>query len=220
MRQGLYEVRRAQVAEGRQGAPLPPLPGGAKFELLLADPPWRYGYSVVAEGQAVEAHYPTLSLEELCAMPVPSVCAADCLLYLWSTAPKQVEAHEVLKAWGFRYVTQLIWAKTYSNGRLVHGMGYHAAICHEVVLIGKRGRPGTPPPAARQLSIMNSEFGLAEGLEDQESIFWAERGVHSRKPEILYERIERMHPQKKKLELFARQQRPGWAAWGLEAPAE
>ena len=110
------------------------------------------------------------------------------------TPPKLVEALAVLEAWGFRYVTNAVWDKQKI------GMGYWFRGQHELLLVGVKGEPGTPPESERRSSV------FAE----------ARRG-HSQKPACVYEWIERAFPDRTKLEMYCRQQRDGWAAWGNEA---
>ena len=70
-----------------------------KYSVIYADPPWRYERSKV-QG-AAEKHYPTMSIDELCALPVPELAAKDCALFLWATFPQLPEALRLIRAWGF-----------------------------------------------------------------------------------------------------------------------
>ncbi len=173
-------------------APLSAL--GRRYGVLLADPPWRYEQSP-DDSRAIDRHYPTMPLEDICALPVADVATPDAILYLWATSPKLEEAMRVLAAWGFTYRTSLVWEKD----RL--GRGYWARIRHELLLVAVRGNPPCPPPAARP-----------------DSIIVAPVAGHSEKPVAVYGLIERAYPVLPKLELFARTARPGWDAWGNEAP--
>jgi len=170
------------------------LPSGP-FQVLLVDPPWRYDFTQT-EDRAIENHYPTMSLDEICALPVPEIVADDALLFLWVTPPKSEEAHRVVNAWGFTYRTQMVWVKDKI------GMGRYVRQRHELLFIARRGAFTTPLPADRPDSVIE-----------------APRGQHSEKPAIVAELIERMYPTASKVELFSRRPRPGWTAWGLEAAA-
>lgn len=162
------------------------------FPILLADPPWRYEHAE-SESRAIENQYPTLSLDEICALPAHKVATSDAVLFLWATSPKLGEAFRVLESWGFTYRTCMVWDKE----RI--GMGYWARQQHELLLIATLGTPPAPPPAARPASVVRS----------------ARSEKHSQKPSEVYEAIERMYPTLPKLELFARSPRGGlWAAWG------
>jgi N6-adenosine-specific RNA methylase IME4 len=162
--------------------------------ILYADPPWRYEH-VKTESRAIENQYPTLSLEEICALPVAAAATSDAVLFLWATSPKLAEAFQALDAWGFTYRTCMVWAKNKI------GMGYYARQQHELLLIATKGEPPVPLPENRPSSVVH-----------------AERGEHSKKPEIFYDLIERMYPEFEKNELFLRgPARKGWRGWGNQA---
>ena len=171
----------------------PPFPND-KFTLIYADPPWKYEFTQT-ENRAVENHYPTMTLEELKSLPIPNTTENDCVLLLWATAPKNSEAIELMKAWGFTYRSNFVWVKD----KL--GMGYYSRVQHELLLVGVKGKPRTPAPSNRPSSVI-----------------YAPRTKHSEKPELVYGLIEKMYPGFKKIELFARKARPGWKVWGAEAP--
>ena len=81
-----------------------------KYKIIYADPPWRYARSKV-QG-AAEKHYPTMSIEELCALPVKEIADKDCILFLWATFPQLKEALQLIKAWGFTYKSvAFVWLK-------------------------------------------------------------------------------------------------------------
>ena len=170
------------------------LPDGP-FDLVYADPPWRYEVTGVRGDP--NGHYPTMSLEDIAALPVAGLVADDSVLLLWSTSPLLVEALQVMDAWGFTYRTQMVWCKD----RM--GVGYVFRGQHETLLYGIRGRPAAPPPAARHPSVLH-----------------APRTRHSAKPEHVRYMIESMYPGARCVELFARRACRGWVAWGNEAPAE
>jgi N6-adenosine-specific RNA methylase IME4 len=164
-----------------------------KAGVILADPPWRYKcYTTSVRG--AEMHYATMDATTISALPVKELAARDCVLFLWATSPLLPEAVEVLRAWGFDYATSAVWHKSGI------GMGYYFRQDHELLLIGRRGSPGIPQPAARPSSVIR-----------------ARKGRHSRKPWQVYEIIERMYPEAVKLELFCRTPQAGWYSWGLEA---
>lgn len=163
-----------------------------RFGVVLADPPWKYRHARLGR-LSPDRHYPTLTTMQLTAMPVESLVARDSLLFLWATPPLLKEALSVLDAWGFEYTTNGVWDKESL------GPGYHLRQQHELLLIGKRGYPGTPSPADRIRSVIRSR-----------------RGRHSAKPSDVHKYIERAYPDVSKIELFARAPRPGWAVWGNE----
>jgi N6-adenosine-specific RNA methylase IME4 len=182
----------AEIAKGNT-----PLSVGVRYPVIYADPPWRYENPPIgASSRSIENHYPTMTLEEICALPVGEMATDDAILYLWATAPKLLECFEVIRAWGFEYRTNMVWDKVNI------GMGYHARNQHELLLICKRGE--IPPPAA--------------GTQPS-SVYREARTAHSAKPAFFAEMIEAAYPQLPKIELFCRSPRDGWAAWGNQSGA-
>lgn len=174
-----------------------PLVTDRRYPIILADPPWRYENPPIGgSNRSIENHYPTMTLEEICALPVAEIAAEHALLYLWATAPKLAECFKVIDAWGFDYRTNLVWVKDKI------GMGYHARNQHELLLVCKRGE--MPPPEAGTQSS---------------SVIFADRTEHSVKPADFYELIERLYPTVGKIELFSRSPRAGWSAWGNQSEA-
>jgi N6-adenosine-specific RNA methylase IME4/ParB-like chromosome segregation protein Spo0J len=174
-----------------------PLPQERKYPIILADPPWKFEVYDAESGldHAADAHYPTMELADICKLPIAEIATPDAVLFMWTTAPHLPEAFEVLAAWGFGYCTHFAWVKDKV------GLGYWIRNQHELLLIAKRGDPPTPKPGDRPPSVIS-----------------APRREHSRKPDEAYELIERMYSELPKIELFARHARPGWAAWGNQAP--
>ncbi|MEM0124304.1 MAG: MT-A70 family methyltransferase [Candidatus Micrarchaeaceae archaeon] len=168
----------------------PPAPPQGKFAVIYADPPWKYDF-VTSQTRAVENHYPTMELGDIKKLPVPA--ADDAILYLWAPPAKLEDALQVMNAWGFQYKTNMVWIKD----RI--GAGYYARMRHEILLIGTKGNFGVPAESDRPDSVIE-----------------APRTEHSKKPEIVYEIIEKAYPKHSKIELFARSKRNGWEAWGNE----
>ena len=179
-------------------------PSRRLYDVIYADSPWRYGHSPV-NADAIEAHYPTMGLDALKLMTPPA--ADDCTLYLWTTMPKQPEAHEVVRSWGFRYVTQLVWAKTGRDGKLLGKIGYWSKGAHEILFICQKGNPGCP--FKRKLGEKQLPF-------HPDSVIFAPRGKHSEKPAVFRELIGNTWPDARKLEMFAREAHLGWDSWGNE----
>ncbi|OPY59419.1 MAG: hypothetical protein A4E55_00231 [Pelotomaculum sp. PtaU1.Bin035] len=164
------------------------LPKGT-FNVILADPPWKYKFSET-ESRAIENQYPTMELEDIKNLKIPS--ADNSVLFLWATAPKLEEALQVLNAWGFEYRTCAVWDKE------VIGMGYWFRVQHELLLVGVKGNFAPPTPDNRISSVIREK-----------------RDKHSKKPEQIYDLIEKMFPNGKFLELFAREnKRTNWTVWG------
>jgi N6-adenosine-specific RNA methylase IME4/ParB-like chromosome segregation protein Spo0J len=172
-----------------------PFPSDRRYAVLCADPPWHF--EVYNEESGVERaagnHYSTMALDEICALPVPSLASPDAVLFMWTTVPHLRESFDVLVAWGFEYKTNIVWVKDKI------GLGYFVRNQHELLLVATRGDMPSPSPANRPPSVIS-----------------APRREHSRKPDEAYALIEAMYPALPKLELFARQRRPGWDVWGNE----
>lgn len=167
-----------------------PLQSTKKYNVIYADPPWQYDYSQ-STAREIENQYPTMTLEDICNLPINNVAGTDCVLFMWATSPKLSEAMEVLQAWGFEYRTNGVWIKDKI------GMGYYFRQQHELLLIATRGNIPAPSPDARVSSVIE-----------------APRTDHSKKPEQVYEIIERMYGDLPMIELFCRNRREGWEAWG------
>lgn len=163
-----------------------------EFDVIYADPPWSYDNGDVPNG-GVDKHYATMSVDSICDLNPPA--ADDAYLYLWATVTHAEAAFEVLNAWGFDYKTQAVWDKK----RL--GVGYYFRGQHELLYVGVKGDVRPPPERLRRSSI-----------------FREERREHSQKPRTVRRYIERVHPDARKLELFARDAMSGWHVWGDETP--
>jgi N6-adenosine-specific RNA methylase IME4 len=190
------EAKRAEK-ERKLGQQIKALPN-AKFGVILADPEWKFkthSEKGLTLGSA-DNHYPTSSLEAIKARDVPSIAATDCVLFLWVTVPLLPEGLEVMKAWGFKYVTGFAWIKDKV------GQGYWNRNKHEHLLVGVKGNPVSP----------------AQGKLLWPSAFEAPARGHSIKPDKAYELIEQYFPTTPKIELNARAKRDGWVVWGNEAP--
>lgn len=196
--------------------PSPSLPQPAKddptfpigtWNLVLLDPPWRY-YDPRAAVSGAHQHYPTMSDEEIFELPVQSIMARKSILFLWATSPRLHIAYKAIEAWGLvpRGVTQ-VWVKETKGGAPLGATGPCPTTTKptcEFLLVASRRSRGRPIPLADQ---------------SVSQVMFAPRGRHSEKPIGVIERLERMYPDARKIELFARSQRKGWDAWGNEVPA-
>ncbi|MGE0154789.1 MAG: MT-A70 family methyltransferase [Reyranellaceae bacterium] len=180
------------------------------YRVVLADPPWQFnslwgGRPKKTEAgypsRSVDAHYDTLTIDQLCALPVATVAAADCVLFMWTCWPVLQKSFRVIESWGFEYKTcAFSWMKAdpyrlFADDKTPFaGLGYWTRANTEPCLLATRGRPKRRGKDVRQGII-------------------APRREHSRKPDCVYERIERL-VDGPYLEMFARNTRPGWDAWG------
>jgi N6-adenosine-specific RNA methylase IME4 len=170
---------------------------GKKFSVIYADPPWSFKvYSGKGKQRSADRHYDTMSLADIAALPVAQLAADDCALLMWAVMPELPGALEVLKAWGFTYKTVgFTWIKENRSGDgLFWGMGYWTRANAEVCLLATKGSP------KRQ-------------AKDVHQVVMSPVSEHSRKPDEVQVRIERLLPGPY-LELFGRRPTPRWTVWG------
>jgi N6-adenosine-specific RNA methylase IME4 len=184
-------------------APLPDIPGG--FRTVYADPPWRFTNrtgKVAPEHRRLD-RYDTMSPEAIRSLPVAEVAATSAHLYLWVPNALLPQGLDVLAAWGFRYVSNLVWVKRRKDGGPDgRGVGFYFRNVTELILFGVRGSMRTLAPGRRQVNLIESR-----------------KREHSRKPEEAYALIEDCSPGPY-LELFARYPRRGWESWGAESEVD
>lgn len=172
-----------------------------KFRCIYADPPWRFANRT---GKMAPEHrrlhrYRTMTLEEICAVPVRQLTTEPCHLYLWVPNALLSYGLEVMKAWGFTYKCNLVWYKIRKDGGPDgRGVGFYFRNVSELLLFGVRGSMRTLKPGRRMVNIISSR-----------------KREHSRKPDEFYRLIEQCSPGPR-LELFARHHRDGWHQWGDE----
>lgn len=167
------------------------------YQIIYADPPWRYDQKGV-EG-AAERHYSTMSLEDICRLPIKSISAKDSILFLWATFPQLPAALQVISAWGFKYKTvAFLWLKKNRKAdSWFFGLGFWTRGNAEVCLLATRGHPKRKSANIHQFIISPIE-------------------AHSKKPDIVRDRIVELAGDVPRIELFARQMTPGWDVWGNE----
>lgn len=174
---------------------IPDLPTG-KYRVIYADPPWKYGDTMsgldeYGYGIAAEKHYITMSIDELCFMPINEKTEKDAVLFLWTTSPMLEDAFKVIKAWGFKYKTSFVWDK------IKHNMGHYNSVRHEFLLVCTKG---SCTPDANKL------FDSVQMIERSKE--------HSEKPEEFRQIIDTLYTHGKKLEMFARKKVDGWDHYG------
>ena len=189
-----------------------------RYATIVADPPWQ-----VAAGRSIGAYevaggkqlfgvtddaarplaYPSMTLDEIKALRVSDVAAQDAHLYLWTTNGYLAAAFDVARAWGFQYSTTLVWAKNVMGG----GLGGAFGISTEFCLFCRRGAL--------------KAHGRVGGTWFNWKRPYDERGKprHSAKPKEFYALVEDVSPGPR-LELFARDRREGWHAWGNEVRSD
>ena len=172
-----------------------------KYAAVLADPPWRYARSKV-QGSA-EKHYPTMSLEDICALPVGDIAAKDSVLFLWATFPQLPEALQVIKAWGYTYKSiAFLWLKQNKKSPgWFYGLGFWTRGNAEICLLATKGRPKRQNAGVHQFIISPIEG-------------------HSKKPDVTRDKIVQLLGDVPRVELFARQKAEGWDSWGNEVDCD
>lgn len=174
---------------------MPAPPTTRLFRVHCSDPPWKFGDSLPGPGRGAAKHYPTLTIPDLMAFPQPRMLP-DSLLFLWRVSSMVEEAYQVMRAWGFKPHSEIVWEKTTSTGLAHFGMGRIFRGSHETCIVGVRGKPEITSHSVR-------------------SRFAAPVGKHSQKPAKFYE-IVRELSRGPYVETFARTQRPGFTAYGNE----
>jgi N6-adenosine-specific RNA methylase IME4 len=171
-----------------------------KYGAILVDPPWSfltYGKHRTTPHRCAVDHYTTMDAQSLAKLPVSDMAAKDCALFLWVVGSHVDEGIRLAEGWGFKYKTDaFVWVKTAQSGAPRIGMGYWTRKSAETCLLFTRGKPSRKSKGVRQ-------------------VITAPRREHSRKPDEIYERIEAL-VSGPYLEMFARQRRTGWDAWGNE----
>jgi N6-adenosine-specific RNA methylase IME4 len=178
---------------------------GTRFPTILADPPWQFQNRTgkVAPEHRRLSRYETMTLDDICGMPVADVAEERAHLYLWVPNALLPDGLRVMAAWGFTYKSNLIWHKIRKDGGSDgRGVGFYFRNVTEVILFGVRGKN------ARTLGAGRSQVNMIETRKRE----------HSRKPDEQYDLIEACSPGPY-LELFARGDRPGWTTWGHQADA-
>lgn len=177
------------------------------YGAILADPPWSFNVwsKDTGNGRSASSHYNTMTMDDIAALPVADLAADDCCLFMWVCWPSLPEALKVIEAWGFTYKTcGFDWMKAHAkqldmfrdDADVQVGMGYWTRANTEPCLLATRGKPKRLNADVRQGII-------------------SPRRQHSRKPDEVHGRIERLVAGPY-CELFARQERPGWDVWGNE----
>ena len=177
--------------------------GGVKYSTILADPPWQFQNRT---GKVAPEHkrlnrYGTMTLSEICALPVKNIAADRSHLYLWVPNALLPDGLKVMEAWGFKYVSNIVWEKVRKDGEPDgRGVGFYFRNVTELLLFGTRGKNArTLAPARSQVNILRTR-----------------KREHSRKPDEQYGLIEDCSwgP---RLEMFSRGTRRGWTVWGNQA---
>jgi N6-adenosine-specific RNA methylase IME4 len=189
---GTISVLEAQRQVVHAARPTVAPPTG-KYRVIYADPPWSYGNQGLQQYGHASYHFPTMTITELCALPMATLAEDDAVLFLWVTSPLLAECWPVIEAWGFKYKASFVWDK------VKHNFGHYNSVRHEFLLICTRGRC-LPDPSVLHDSVQSIERSAR----------------HSEKPPDFRAIIETMYPTGARIELFSRASHEGWDAWGNE----
>lgn len=176
--------------------------GAGKYRTILIDPPWdiKFIKREVRPNQKL-SYNGTMDIEEIKALPISTLAADECDLFLWTTQTYLPYSFDILKVWGFNYHITLTWDKR--DGLTQFGFHRRTEFC----LYAYKGK----------LGIQKEGQAIPSKIEDIPDLFEEKSKMHSRKPQILYKYIE-MKTKPPRLELFARSKRAGWDVWGNQAP--
>lgn len=173
-----------------------------KYEIFYADPPWKYADELIEGYGAAVHHYPPMTIQEICVVPIKEIASDNAVLFLWVTSPMLDECFEVIRAWGFEYKAQFIWDK------VRHNYGHYNSVRHELLLICTKG------------SFLPANSELTDSVQSIER-----NDEHSEKPEEFRQIIHKMYPTGRRKELFARKTKEqlkelypefGWDVYGNE----
>ena len=178
-----------------------------KYNIIYADPPWTFKtYSDKGKGRSAENHYPCMNIDDIYKLPVQDIADEDCILMMWVTYPLLKEGIKTMEEWGFTYKTcAFSWIKKnknadiFSDGGLFWGLGYWTRSNNEICLLGTKGKPKRQSKGVHQVVMSKID-------------------KHSKKPDIVKDRIVELCGDVPRIELFARQATKGWDVWGNEAP--
>ena len=170
-----------------------------KYSIIYADPPWQYNDKKGNDPAMGGVTYATLSTKELCNLPVPQITDTNCALFLWVTMPMLPDGLEVIKSWGFGYITcAFTWVKQNPSGMGIYsGLGHWTNGNAELCLLARKGKLVRVNKDVKQIMLMPLQR-------------------HSQKPADARGRIVRLLGDLPRIELFARQQVEGWDCWGNE----
>ena len=182
-----------------------------KYQIIYADPPWNFGNRMYSSNhldhhREITRAYPVMKTTEICSLPVSSITAVDAVCFMWVADAFIPDAIQVMQSWGFKYKTiGFIWQKKEKSGVQTCYMGQWTMKNCELVLLGTKGK-------------MTQFLKSRKVRQLQEAT--RERKIHSRKPELIRDRIVEMFGDLPRIELFARQKVEGWDAWGNEVESD
>lgn len=174
-----------------------------KYQIIYADPPWSYKDKALAGNRGAVCKYPVMDIKAIKDLPIETLAADNCILFLWVTMPKLNEVFDVIKAWGFEYKTVgFTWVKRNKKADTwFMGMGRWTRANAEICLLATKGKPKRVRGGV--LSIIDTHIE-----------------AHSKKPSIVMDKILELVGDLPRIELFARRKTKGWDVWGNEVESD
>jgi N6-adenosine-specific RNA methylase IME4 len=174
------------------------------YSVILADVPWEFAtYSDKGKGRSAEQHYSTMTMADICNLPINEFTEKNTALFMWGVWPRIFDVDTVAKAWGnFTYRTLAWeWIKLTRQGNIRMGLGYYTRSNCEPCLLFVKGRMPVSDRSVKNVLITPYT-------------------KHSRKPEEQYDLIHKLYPEGNRLELFATKKHPGWDVWGNQVDCD
>lgn len=183
-----------------------------KYKIIYADPAWNFGNRMYSSNKndhhrEITRAYDVMTTKDIANINVNDITADDAICFMWTTDAHIPDALEVMKAWGFKYKTvAFIWNKKEKSGKQVCFMGQWTMKGSEIVLLGTKGKMTQYLKSRKVRQLVEAE---------------RERTIHSRKPQIIRDKIVEMFGDElPKLEMFARIKTEGWDVWGNEVECD
>ena len=167
-----------------------------KYKIILVDPPWSYNDKALAGQRGAACKYPVMTTYEISRLPVEGLADNDCILFVWCTWPHIFDAPKIIESWGFEYKTvAFVWIKKNENGTVFKSLGHWTRSNSEFCLLATKGKP-------KRIDASISQ--IIESIPRE----------HSKKPDIVRDRILKLCGDLPRIELFARTRVHGWDVWG------
>ncbi len=168
----------------------------AKYKIIYCDPPWLYNDKALAGKRGAVCKYPVMTTFAISRLPIETITDKDCILFIWTTWPMYQNVLKIIEAWGFTFKTlAFIWIKRNENGTIFKGMGNWTRSNSEYCLIATKGNP------------KRIDASISQVIESRNK-------EHSKKPDIVRDKILKLCGDLPRIELFARTKVHGWDVWG------
>lgn len=167
-----------------------------KYKIIYCDPAWSYNDKAIAGKRGSCCKYPVMTVYEISRLPIERLADNDCILFVWCTWPHYFDAQKIIESWGFEYKTvAFVWIKKNENGTVFKGLGHWTRSNSEYCLLATKGKP-------KRIDARISQ--IIESIPRE----------HSKKPDIVRDKILKLCGDLPRIELFARTRVHGWDVWG------